>query len=308
MPGIAKILVHGGAGGWNGFDEDAVLAVTRAAAQAGWEVLQGSGSALDAVEAATIVLEDHPLFDAGFGSFVNEQGEVEMDALIADGTTTRFGAVAAVRRVKNAIQLARLVMTETKNCFFVSDGADQLAARLGMPLVANVSLITDKELAQFRERAGKVVERARLGTGTVGAVAIDSQGRLASATSTGGIPDKIKGRVGDSPMFGAGGYANPHAAASATGQGENMMRFFLCKEAADRVRAGLPAPEAVMAAMNYLVENIPVPDAGIILVDAWGNLAATHTTNAMPIAWVDGDGMTHASMTMRGHGWLNGRA
>lgn len=299
MPEIAKILVHGGAGQWTGFNEDEVLAGVRAAARRGWGILQGGGSALDAVEAATVVLEDHPLFDAGFGSFVNEQGEVEMDALIGDGTTIKFGAVAAVRRVKNPIRLARLVMTETNNCFFVGDGADQLADKLGIPLIANVELITDKELAQFRERAKAAA--ARKGTGTVGAVAMDGQGRLAAATSTGGIPDKKKGRVGDSPIFGAGTYANPDAAASATGQGENIMRFFLCKEAADCAH-DLPAPEAVVRAMDFLVQHIPVPEAGIILIDARGNLGATHTTNAMPIAWVDRDGEVGASMTMRG--WL----
>jgi L-asparaginase / beta-aspartyl-peptidase len=301
MPGTPKILVHGGAGAWTGFDEKAVLEGVRAAAQVGWNVLSEGGSALDAVEAASVILEDHPLFDAGFGSFVNEQGEVEMDALIADGTATKFGAVAAVQRVKNPIKLARLVMTRTNNCFFVGDGADQLADKLGIPLIANVLMITDHELAQFRERQKNAA--ARIGTGTIGAVAIDAEGRLAAATSTGGIPDKKKGRVGDSPIFGAGTYANPHAATSATGQGENMMRFFLCKEAADRVRDGLAAPDAVLNAMEYLVGNIPQPDAGIILVDAQGNLGATHTTNAMPIAWVDGDGVIGASMTMRG--WLN---
>jgi len=301
MPGTAKILVHGGAGQWQGFDEDAVLAGVRAAAEAGWAVLRGGGAALDAVEAATIILEDHPLFDAGFGSFVNVQGEVEMDALIADGVTIRFGAVAAVRRVKNPIRLARRVMTDTQNCFFVADGADQLAAELGIPLVANVSLITDKELALFRQRGQDAPSRAGLGTGTVGAVAIDAQGHLAAATSTGGIPDKKKGRVGDSPIFGAGTYANPVAAASATGQGENIMRFFLCKEAADRAR-DLPAREVVLAAMDYLQGYISQPDAGIIVVDADGNLGAAHTTNAMPIAWADADGAVGASMTMRG--WL----
>src|SRR5688572_30293287 len=141
MPGIAKILVHGGAGQWTGFNEDEVFAGVHAATARGWEILRGGGAALDAVEAATVVLEDDPLFDAGFGSFVNEQGEVEMDALIADGTTVKFGAVAAVRRVKNPIRLARLVMTETNNCFFVADGADQLADQLGIPLIANVELI-----------------------------------------------------------------------------------------------------------------------------------------------------------------------
>jgi len=305
MPGITKILVHGGAGGWKGVDQGVVLEGVRAAALVGWDVLCGGGSALDAVEAATVILEDHPLFDAGYGSFVNEQGEVEMDALIADGTTIQFGAVAAVRRVKNPIRLARLVMTKTDNCFFAGDGADQLAASLGMLLIPNVALITDQEWAQFRQRGQQVVERAGLGTGTVGAVAIDGEGRLAAATSTGGIPDKKKGRVGDSPIFGAGGYANTYAAASATGQGENIMRFFLCKEAADRARNGLNAPEAVIAALHDLQQHIPEPEAGIILVDAQGNLGAVHSTNAMPIAWIDEDGAANASMTMRG--WLDGR-
>ena len=300
MPGTSKILVHGGAGQWHGFDHAAVLDGVRSAAGAGWEILRGGGSALDAVEAATMILEDHPLFDAGYGSFVNQEGEVEMDALIADGSTVRFGAVAAVRRVKSAIHLARLVMTRTDNCFFAGQGADQLAERLGVQVIPNVLLITDKEMGMFRQRDHAAKPRTGLGTGTVGAVAIDANGKLASATSTGGTPDKLKGRVGDSPIFGAGGYANGFGAASATGQGENIMRFFLCKEAVDRARDGLATPEAVRAAMDYLVSNIPNPDAGIIMVDAAGRLGACHTTNAMPIAWVDGDGTVGASMTMNG--------
>src|SRR5262245_39830459 len=119
-----KLIVHGGAGNWVGFDEEAVLRSVGAAAQAGWSVLQGGGSALEAVEAATLVLEDDPLFDAGYGSFLNEHGEVEMDALITDGRDIRFGAVAGVRRVQHPITLARLVMTQTENCFFVAEGAD----------------------------------------------------------------------------------------------------------------------------------------------------------------------------------------
>jgi beta-aspartyl-peptidase (threonine type) len=298
MSGSPKILVHGGAGQWTGFNEDEVLEGVRAAAGAGWEVLKHDGSALDAVEAATVILEDHPLFDAGYGSFVNRDGEVEMDALIADGTSITFGAVAAVRRVKNAIRLARAVMTHTDNCLFAGEGADQLAAELGFTLIPNVQLITDRELALFRERTASTP--AGVGMGTVGAVAIDSQGRLASATSTGGTPNKRKGRVGDSPIFGAGGYANPHGAASGTGIGEQIMRFFLCKEAVDRARGGLPAPQAVEAAMQYLAEYIPNPNAGIIMVDAEGQLGAYHSTPGMPVAWVDGDGIIGVSMTMKG--------
>jgi beta-aspartyl-peptidase (threonine type) len=297
---IPKILVHGGAGDWTGIDEGEALDGVRAAARAGWSVLNGGGSALDAVEAATVILEDHPLFDAGYGSFVNRDGEVEMDALIADGSTVNFGAVAAVRRVKNVIRLARMVMTHTDNCFFAADGADQLAAELGIPLIANIELVTDKELALFRERVKGA--KSGVGMGTVGAVSIDSSGKLASATSTGGTPNKPKGRVGDSPIFGAGGYANGHGAASGTGIGEQIMRFLLCKEAVDRARDGLSASEATQAAIRLLADNISDSQAGIIMVDAVGRLGACHSTQAMPVAWVDGDG--EIGTRMRVNGWV----
>jgi beta-aspartyl-peptidase (threonine type) len=294
---MASIIVHGGAGGWANADEQQVLSSVRAAALAGWEILRAGGSSLDAVEAASRLLEDDPQFDAGYGSFLNELGEVEMDALIADGATIRFGAVAAVRRVRHAISLARLVMTRTDNCFFAGDGADQLAASLGMPLIANVELITDKEFAAFRARAGVLTERAGLGTGTIGAVALDEAGHIASATSTGGTPDKKKGRVGDSPIFGAGGYADDqYGAASATGRGENIMRFFLCKQVIDEIKAGLPAKAAAQAALHFLSSRIPDPEAGVIVVDSKGNLGAAHTTAAMPVAWVEADGSMGAAM------------
>lgn len=292
-----KIIVHGGAGNWMNFDEQAVLNGVRSAAQAGWDVLSKGGSALEAVEAATLILEDDPLFDAGYGSFINEQGEVEMDALISDGRDVRFGAVAAVRRVQHPITLARLVMTQTQNAFFAGDGADQLAAQLGMPLVANVEMITEKELEQFRQRAHKNQEREGKKTGTVGAVALDAAGHLASATSTGGTPDKKKGRIGDSPIFGAGGYADDQsAAASATGVGENIMRFFLCKQAADEARGGLKAQAAAQAAVDFLAARIPSPEAGIICIAVDGTIGAVHTTTAMPVAWFGDDGQIQATM------------
>jgi L-asparaginase / beta-aspartyl-peptidase len=299
--GKPKLIVHGGAGKWVGFDEEAVLNGVRAAAQAGWAVLQRGGAALDAVEAATLVLEDDPLFDAGYGSFLNEQGEAEMDALLTDGRDIRFGAVAAVRRVQHPITLARLVMTRTENCFFVGEGADQLAASLGIPQVANVQMITEREFSLFRERSRIDQERPGQGTGTVGAAALDSSGHLASATSTGGTPDKKKGRVGDSPMFGSGGYADDqHGAASATGRGENIMRFFLSKQVVDRIIDGQNAAAAARAGMDYLCSHIAEPEAGIIVVGADGSIAAHHTTPAMPVAWVDGDGVVHTAMKAAG--------
>src|SRR5262245_17150212 len=221
---IPKLLVHGGAGEWGTKDHNQAVNGIREATAVGWQVLMDGGSALDAVEQAVIVLEDNPVFDAGVGSYLNDKGEVEMDALIADGQTLKFGAVAAVQHVRHPISLARLVMTRTDNCFFVAEGADQLAAELGMPLIPNLELMTDLELSVFRR---KHAEAEKLGT--VGAVALDKTGRLAAATSTGGMPFKKKGRVGDSPIFGAGGYANEYGAASGTGRGEDLMRLLLCK-------------------------------------------------------------------------------
>lgn len=295
-----RLIVHGGAGDWLNFDENAVQAGVHAAAARGWEVLQAGGTALEAVEAATIVLEDHPLFDAGYGSFINQEGEVEMDALLCDGSSLTFGAVAAVRRVKNPIILARLVMTRTSHHIFAADGADQLADQLGMQLISNIELMTEKEFAHYRTRHKNAPPRTGLGTGTVGAVAIDASGNLASATSTGGTPDKPKGRIGDSPIYGAGGYArNGAGACSATGQGEHIMRVFLSKEAADRMVL-LPAPAALEEAAAFMARYIPNPDMGIVAIDGRGELGAFHTTRAMPIAWVNGDGIVKAAMQWDG--------
>jgi beta-aspartyl-peptidase (threonine type) len=297
QPFRPALIVHGGAGNWTNFDESAVLNGVRAAALAGWDILQAGGSAIEAVEGAAILLEDDPLFDAGYGSFVNLEGEVEMDALITDGRDIRFGAVAAVRRVRHAITLARLVMTRTENCFFAGDGADQLAAEFGLPLIPNIDLVTEKEFALFRQREADRLPRAGLGTGTIGAAAVDSAGHVASATSTGGTPDKRKGRVGDSPIFGAGGYADDaYGAASATGRGEQIMRFFLCKEAVDALHGISTAQAAAQAAMQSFTARVPSPEAGLILVGVDGSLGAVHTTPAMPTAWVTASGQVGAVM------------
>ncbi|MEZ4669355.1 MAG: isoaspartyl peptidase/L-asparaginase [Anaerolineae bacterium] len=293
-----RLIVHGGAGNWTGFDETAVLNGMRAAAQAGWDILKAGGTALEAVEKATNILEDDPLFDSGYGSFVNVHGEVEMDALLTDGSTLRFGSVAAVRRVRYPISLARLVLTRTENCFFVGDGADQLAAELGMPLVPNASMITPAEFELFRKRQlNGVSNRAGLGTGTVGAVALDNSGHIASATSTGGTPDKRKGRVGDTPLFGAGGYADDSfGGASATGRGENIMRLLLSQRVVEFIHNGTDAQQAAHKGMSLLAARVPEPEAGIIVIGADGSIGAVHTTPAMPTAWVTAEGNIQAVM------------
>lgn len=287
------ILTHGGAGQWLESAFDSALSGMQQATAAGWAILSNGGSALDAVEKAVNLLEDHPVFDAGIGSFLNEMGEVEMDALIVDGAAITFGAVAAVRNVRYPISLARLVMTKTPHCFFVGDGADKLAVDLGMPRVPNLTFVTSDKFLAFQDRDSRTGETL----GTVGAVALDSHGNIASATSTGGTLNKAKGRVGDSPIFGAGGYADNQAgAASATGKGENIMRVLLSKYAVDRLAEGLSAQEAASAASRYISSRFEIPNSGIIVVDKHGRLGASHTTYKMPIGWVDENGAIQVSL------------
>ena len=300
-----KLIVHGGAAPWARLeDHPAVLDGMRAAASAGWQKLAGGGSALDAVEAATIVLEDHHLFDAGTGSHLNDQGEVEMDALIADGSRRDFGAVAGLHHIRNPISLARLVMTHTKHRFFIAEGAEALAAEYGIPLVPNLSLVTEAELAFFRANLERMKSQTHPdlephgGLDTVGAVALDREGHIASATSTGGSPFKKQGRVGDVPIFGAGGYADDrYGGASSTGIGENIMRHLLSKSVIDRLGWGQEdALNAAINAVEAVASDIPMPEVGVIVIDAAGRLGAAHTTAHMPVAWVDANGKVHAAM------------
>lgn len=288
------LIVHGGAGPWREDDHVSAVAGVHEAARRGWMVLQDGGSALDAVEAATRYLEDHPIFDAGYGSHLTRYGEVEMDALIVDGRVPDFGAVAGVRHVQNPISLARKVLAETPHCFFIGNGADALAVQMGFPIVPNLHLVTERELLTFREQREQPAQF--VSTGTVGAVALDQQGHIATATSTGGTPNKPRGRVGDSPLFGAGGYAEPHAGASATGVGENIMRVLLSRYAVEQVGRGQSAQQAATAAAHHINSVFDPSNAGIIIVDQQGTIGAAHTTPYMPIGWVNESGEIRASM------------
>jgi beta-aspartyl-peptidase (threonine type) len=265
------------------------------ALHAGWNILQNGGSALDAVEKACNILEDDPLFDAGTGSHLNADGIVEMDAILIDASTHNFGAVAGVQRVRYPISLARKVLEETEQNFFVGAGADALAARLGVPLVPNITLVSPGELHAYlnQDTSGA--------SDTVGAVAIDQAGKLAVATSTGGTPAKPAGRVGDCPIFGAGGYADPElGGASATGKGEHCMRVLLTKWAVDAIRSG-SVKAAADAAMNHIDHFFNPSMVGIIMLDKDGRPAAAHTTPKMSCAWIDQDG--NPRVTMKGGVW-----
>ncbi|HEX2866486.1 MAG TPA: isoaspartyl peptidase/L-asparaginase [Ignavibacteriales bacterium] len=222
------IAVHGGAQNKdkNTFTpelEEAYKKGIEEALYTGWEVLNDDGTALDAVESAVRVLEDNPIFNAGRGSAINRDGETEQDAAIMCGETLRAGAVAAVRLVKNPVSLARKIMETTEHVMLSGDGALEFARQRGLELREAEYFITQEKLEELR----KIVSRENFSGSrdTVGAVALDKKGNLAAATSTGGLTNKFKGRVGDSPIIGAGTYANNDACAvSCTGDGEFIIR------------------------------------------------------------------------------------
>lgn len=282
------IVVHGGAWFW----DDALHGIKREglqrAVEAGYAVLRKHGSALDAVEAAVRLLEDDPVFDSGTGGYLDRQGIVRLDALIADGKELDFGAIAAVSNVKNPVSLARAVMERTEQCFYVGAGADLVAEELGMQLVSNDSLVTSHMQSFYDES---------LAHDTVGAVAMDLHGNTAVATSTSGSPLKPVGRVGDSPLYGSGGYAeNSIGAVGATGQGENIMRLLLSKYTSDLMRQGASAMEAAKAAIAHADLRFEKSMSGVIVIDSEGKPAFAHSTPKMAVGWITRDGMIRTAM------------
>lgn len=293
------IIVHGGA--WKIAEEahaDHIRGI-RLAVQAGWNVLIQGGSALDACETAVSIMEDDPTFDAGVGSVLNRAGEIELDAIIMDGATLQFGAVAAVRGIANPIQLARLVAQNTDHCLLVADGARRFAEQRGMRLCAQAELTVPREVERFRQLQQQKDYHLADGftpdpVGTVGAAAIDQNGNIAAATSTGGVAYKLPGRVGDSPLVGAGSYAdNLTGGASVTGHGESIMRVVLAKTATDALGRGLSAQEAADYAIHYMFERVG-GYGGLILVDHAGHTAFAYNTPHMAVAWIDEQGQVQA--------------
>ena len=277
------IVVHGGA--W-GIPDDQVkdnIAGVEEAARQGWNILIEDGSALDAVVAAVNSLEDNPLFDAGIGSVLTEDGTVEMDALIMDGSSLEAGAVAGLRDVRYPIRLARLVMEETPHVFMIGEGANRLAEEFKVERITQDELVTEgarKELEEWLKdrRFGET-----FGHDTVGAVALDSMGNLAAATSTGGVTGKKIGRVGDVPIVGSGGYAdNRVGAVSSTGDGESILKVNLAKLVLTYMDAGMDVQEAAEKALGYMHVRVK-GNGGLIAVDTQGNVAHAFTTKRM--AW-----------------------
>lgn len=268
-----SIIVHGGAGPIKDDSLAARLEGCKAAALAGWEILCAGGSAVDAAEAAVVVLENDPLFNAGTGSTLNHLGEVEMDAAIMEGASLRAGGVAAVQRIKNPIKLARRVLEDGRHVLIAGEGASLFARAIGFPECDPAALIVASEKQRWDSKHG-----------TVGCVAFDRVGRLAAATSTGGIFDKLPGRVGDSPLLGCGTYANKFGAVSCTGYGEAIIRVLMARDAVQLLQEGVEPTEAAGMALENL-EELTGSKAGLILIDARGRVGFGRNTTHMPVCY-----------------------
>ena len=272
------LIVHGGAGSFSNLDENTLNSYKTGIDQAltaGYEVLENGGSSVDAVTAAVIILEDLPLFNAGKGSVYTEMETQEMDSSIMDGKSGKGGAVAGVSKVKNPIVLARKVMDETEHVMLIGEGAEKFAKEVGVELVDPSYFYSEKNLKRVR----KSKKDKKLGT--VGAAALDKYGNLAAATSTGGRTNKMIGRVGDSPILGAGTWAqNDLCAVSGTGHGEYFMRLLTAADVCKLMEySNLSLEDSSNSVVNKLT-NLGA-QGGIISIDSSGTISAVFNTKAM---------------------------
>jgi len=295
--GGPAVVVHGGAGTPPDADPTPYFEGTRKAAEAGLRVLLQGGSPLDAAQAAALVLEDDPHFNAGTGGGLNSDGEVELDASCMDGTTLRAGAVACVKSIKNPILVARRVCDDTPHVLLCGAGAEAFARECGIAAVPNESLVTPRTRARWQElhelAKKEGADSVRRKIGTIGAVAVDAKGRVAACTSTGGTMYKRPGRVGDTPIIGAGTYADDQeAAASSTGLGEAILKVTMAREACAFVRDGASPRQAAVDAVGLLRERAH-GEGGIIVAGPDGRLGWAFNTARMSRALIRG-GMSSA--------------
>lgn len=276
----SAIVVHGGAGPVSPSRDEQVRAGCADAAAVGAAVLEAGGAALDAVIASVEALEENPEFNAGYGAALNRRGEIEVDACVMTGDR-RIGSVAAVPWLRHPIRVARLVLEDGEHVLLCGPGALAFAREHGIEPDPPERLISERARARFLHRGDRRGD-------TVGACAIDREGRLAAATSTGGIAGKRPGRIGDSPLPGAGTWAEYDAgAASATGEGEAIIRSLTARRALELLRAG----HAPLVAARAAVEEIADPgggEGGLILVDPYGRIGHACNAEAMPWASVVG--------------------
>ena len=285
------LLVHGGAWAIPDNQVEAHLNGVRNAQAAGWRVLSRGGSAIEAVEAAILVMEDDETFDAGRGSFLNADGRVQLDAMMMCGATLRAGGVGCVERVKNAITAARRVLEDSPHVYLVAEGAERFAEKHGIKLIDNSELVVAREVEHLRiakekiarGEAHEIFASEEVASDTVGAVALDHDGNLAAGTSTGGTLNKTPGRVGDSSLIGCGCYAdNESGAVSTTGWGEPMMKLVIGKSTCDKIRTGVAPDRAARESIAHLKQRLN-GHGGLILLDADGRWGIAHNTPRM--AW-----------------------
>jgi beta-aspartyl-peptidase (threonine type) len=302
-PGPIAIGIHGGCGTlapellseavWGEMREHLAQAL-----RAGWRLLQTGANAVEAVEAAVVVMEDSPHFNAGHGAALTDAAEHELDASIMDGERLAAGAICMARRIRNPIRAARAVMERSDCVLLAGAAADAFAERQGLAMVANDYFTTQRRvdaLASLRARAVRGTLAAASEAerhGTVGAVALDAAGRLAAATSTGGFNNKPAGRIGDSPIIGAGTYAqNGVCAVSCTGQGEYFIRHVVAHEIAARIRLG---GDTLVGASDDLIHRVMTEHgigAGLVAVNGAGRVHAPFNTLGMARGWISPDGL-----------------
>jgi L-asparaginase / beta-aspartyl-peptidase len=292
--GKIAIAVHGGAGPDSDFIKKHTKEYKRGlkdALAAGYKVLDEGGSAMDAVEAAVRSLEDNPLFNAGRGSSLNEKAEIEMDASIMNGKDMKSGAVSILKNVKNPVTLARAIMEKTKHIYLADMGALEFAQKIGLEVMPEAYFITDhayeeyvkalKEASNSMQEAGEYQVKKKT-HGTVGAVAVDKEGNVAAATSTGGTENKVPGRVGDSALTGVGSYANNKTCAvSSTGDGEVLIKHVMAFHISCLMQyKGLTLKKACQYLMHQELKE-EEGDMGIIAVDPKGNIAIEFNSERM---------------------------
>jgi L-asparaginase / beta-aspartyl-peptidase len=280
------LVVHGGAGTIRRRDltprrEKQYCTALGAALRSGYAVLENGGSSMDAVTAAVVALEDSPLFNAGHGATLNAAGEHELDASVMDGATGKAGAVAGARRIRNPVLAARAVMERTAHIMLAGPAADRYAGAAGLALVSPRYFSTPERARALRRARALAVTSAADRHGTVGAVAVDRFGNLAAATSTGGYTNKMAGRIGDSPIIGAGTYAdNATCAVSTTGIGEYFMRAVAAYDVAARMR--YLEETLALAARRALARVVALGgDGGLIAVDRAGKVAMPFVSDGM---------------------------
>ncbi len=282
------IVIHGGAGWFSDMSAKEVKAIEKGLKESldiGYEILESGGSSTDAVVEAIVVLEDNELFNAGKGAVYTSEFKQELDASIMVGRNNEAGAVASVTNVKNPIRLARYVMEETKHVMFSSKGAERVAKNAGLEIVYPNYFYQKNRLDD-----AKSIKKENSKMGTVGVVAIDKEGNIAAGTSTGGMTNKMPGRIGDSPIIGAGTWAeNNVCGVSATGHGEFFIRFNVANEICDLIKY---QSKNVNEAAEIVIENLKSigADGGVIVLDAQGNAAMTFNTPAMARAYKNSKG------------------